>query len=68
MPSSIAEARRSAARAPDKFEQLDRDFFEKVRQEYLRRAEDDAARFRVIDSNQPKEEIWNLIKEISLSI
>jgi dTMP kinase len=68
LPSSIAEARRSAARMPDKFEQLDTDFFEKVRQEYLRRAKDDAARFRIIDSNQSKEEIWNLIKEISLSI
>jgi dTMP kinase len=68
LPSSIAEARRSAARTPDKFEQLDTDFFEKVRQEYLRRAKDDAARFRIIDSNQSKEEIWDLIKEISLSI
>ncbi len=68
LPSSIAEARRSAARTPDKFEQLDIDFFEKVRQEYLRRAKDDAARFRIIDSNQSKEEIWDLIKEISLSI
>ncbi len=68
LPSSIAEARRSAARTPDKFEQLDIDFFEKVRQEYLRRAKDDAARFRIIDSNQSKEEIWDLIKKISLSI
>lgn len=68
LPSAIAEARRSAARTPDKFEQLNIDFFEKVRQEYLRRAEDDAARFRIIDSNQSKEEIWGLIKEISLSI
>jgi len=68
LPSSIAEARRSAARTPDKFEQLDTDFFEKVRQEYLRRAKDDAARFRIIDSNQSKEEIWDLIKEVSLFI
>ena len=33
LPSFIAEARRSAARTPDKFEQLNTDFFEKVRQE-----------------------------------
>lgn len=68
LPSFIAEARRSAARTPDKFEQLNTDFFEKVRQEYLRRAADDAARFRIIDSNQSKEEIWDVIKKISLSI
>ena len=68
LPSSVAESRRSAAREPDKFEQLDSKFFEKVRQEYLRRAEDDPARFRIIDSNQSKEVIWNSLKETSLSI
>jgi dTMP kinase len=68
LPSATAEARRSAARDPDKFEQLNTDFFEKVRQEYLRRAHDDAARFRIIDASQSKEAIWKKLQEISLSI
>jgi dTMP kinase len=38
LPGTVAESRRSQARAPDKFEQMDLDFFERVRQEYLRRA------------------------------
>ena len=33
LPGEVAEARRSKARAPDKFEKLDLNFFEKVRQE-----------------------------------
>ncbi len=68
LPSATAEARRSAARDPDKFEQLNTDFFEKVRREYLRRAQDDAARFRIIDASQSKEVIWKELQEISLSI
>jgi dTMP kinase len=68
LPSNIAEARRSAARTPDKFEQLNTDFFEKVRKEYLRRAEEDVTRFRVVDSSQSKTEIWGLLKDIALSI
>jgi dTMP kinase len=68
LPSATAEARRSAARDPDKFEQLNTDFFEKVRQEYLRRAQDDAARFRIIDASQSKEVIWKELQQISLSI
>jgi len=68
LPSATAEARRSAARDPDKFEQLNTDFFEKVRQEYLRRAQDDAARFRIIDASQSKEVIWKGLQQISLSI
>lgn len=68
LPSNIAEARRSAARTPDKFEQLNTDFFEKVRKEYLRRAEEDVTRFRVLDSSQSKAEIWSLLKDIALFI
>ena len=68
LPSVTAEARRSAVRVPDKFEQLNTDFFEHVRSEYLRRAADDPDRFRVIDADQSKEDIWNLLYKISLSI
>lgn len=68
LPSQTAESRRSAARDPDKFEQLNTDFFEKVRLEYLRRAKDDAARFHLIDANQSKEVIWKILQEAIVSI
>jgi dTMP kinase len=68
LPSQTAESRRSAARDPDKFEQLNTDFFEKVRLEYLRRAEDDAARFHLIDANQSKEVIWKILQESIVNI
>jgi dTMP kinase len=63
LPSQTAESRRSAARDPDKFEQLNTDFFEKVRLEYLRRAQDDATRFHLIDASQSKEVIWKILQE-----
>ena len=68
LPSQTAESRRSAARDPDKFEQLNTDFFEKVRLEYLRRAKDDAARFHLIDANQSKEVIWKILQEAIANI
>jgi dTMP kinase len=68
LPSKTAESRRSAARDPDKFEQLNTDFFEKVRLEYLRRAKDDAARFHLIDANQSKEVIWKILQESIVNI
>ena len=52
-----AEKRRSASRNPDKFEELDHDFFNKVREEYLRRASNDAQRFVIIDSSLSIEKI-----------
>ncbi|OXL14619.1 dTMP kinase [Polynucleobacter cosmopolitanus] len=63
LPSQTAESRRSAARDPDKFEQLNTDFFEKVRLEYLRRAQDDATRFHLIDASKSKEVIWKILQE-----
>jgi len=68
LPSTTAEARRSAAREPDKFEVLNNEFFENVRKEYLRRAADDPVRFKVIDANQSKEIIWKKLQEIITSI
>ena len=59
LPGSVAEARRSKVRAPDKFEKMDLDFFEKVRQEYLRRAKVDPSRFYLVDATRTPEVIWN---------
>jgi dTMP kinase len=68
LPSKTAESRRSAVRDPDKFEQLNAEFFEKVRLEYLRRAKDDETRFHLIDASQSKEVIWNILQESIINI
>lgn len=66
LPGIIAEARRAQVRMPDKFEKMDLDFFERVRQEYLRRATEDPARFHIVDATQTKEVIWDELASLSL--
>lgn len=68
LPGEVAEARRSKARAPDKFEKMDLSFFERVRQEYLRRAKEDSKRFHLVDATQTPEVIWNGLKQIQIAI
>ena len=68
LPGEVAEARRSKVRAPDKFEKMDLDFFEKVRQEYLRRAKADPKRFHLVDATQTPEAIWNGLKQLEIII
>lgn len=53
VPLEVARARLDGAREPDKFEQEKAGFFEATRHEYLRRAAQFPARFRVIDSSRP---------------
>ncbi|QWD61019.1 dTMP kinase [Polynucleobacter sp. MWH-UH35A] len=67
LPGEIAEARRSKVRTPDKFEQMNLDFFEKVRQEYLRRAKEDSGRFHLVDATQTPETIWDGLKLIEIA-
>jgi len=68
LPGEIAEARRSKVRAPDKFEKMDLNFFERVRQEYLRRAKEDPIRFHLVDATQTPETIWNSLQKLELAI
>jgi dTMP kinase len=68
LPGSIAEARRSKVRIPDKFEQMDLRFFEKVRQEYLRRAKADPQRFHIVDATKTPEVIWNELKALEITL
>jgi dTMP kinase len=68
LPGEVAEARRSKVRAPDKFEKMDLDFFERVRQEYLRRAKDDLSRFYIVDATKTPEAIWDGLKLIQIAI
>jgi dTMP kinase len=53
VPLDIARARLDASRELDKFEQEKVEFFAATRAEYLRRAAEFPARFRVVDSTQP---------------
>ncbi len=57
VPLDVARARLDATREPDKFEREKAEFFEATRNEYLRRADQFPARFRVIDSTRPIAEI-----------
>ena len=68
LPGAIAEARRSKARAPDKFEKMDLSFFEKVRQEYLRRAKADPKRFHLVDATQTPDVIWSEIQSLVIKL
>jgi dTMP kinase len=68
LPGAVAEARRSKARPPDKFERLDLAFFERVRQEYLRRAKADPQRFVLVDATQTQEAIWDFLCRTPLAI
>jgi dTMP kinase len=68
LPGSVAEGRRSKVRAPDKFEKMDLDFFEKVRQEYLRRAKADPNRFYLVDATQTPEAIWLELESLKMKL
>lgn len=68
LPGSVAESRRSKVRAPDKFEKMDLDFFEKVRQEYLRRAKADPSRFYIVDATRTPEVIWGDIQSLEINL
>lgn len=54
---AIAQTRRAAARAADRFETEQLEFFTRVRNAYLDRAQRDPQRFRVIDSRADIETI-----------
>ncbi|MCU0842718.1 MAG: dTMP kinase [Thiobacillaceae bacterium] len=60
--SDVAEARRSAARAPDRFEREQAAFHLRVREAYLRRAAAHPERIRVLDGNRTVEEVRRQIR------
>ena len=62
LSAEVAQQRRSATRNPDKFEELDVDFFNRVRNEYLRRASQSPERFEIIDSSQSIQDIQQQLK------
>lgn len=68
LPGEVAEARRSKVRAPDKFEKMDLHFFEKVRQEYLRRAKEAPKRFHLVDATKTPDAIWNGLQSLKINL
>jgi dTMP kinase len=58
LPAELAAERRRAARSPDRFEQLDTAFFERVRRGYENRAEQSPQRFARVDAAQSKDQVW----------
>ena len=69
VPPEVAEARRSAARAADRFEREADPFFSRVRQAYLDRAQADPGRIRVLDARHSiadlQAEISQLLQELT---
>jgi dTMP kinase len=69
VPPEVAEARRSAARAADRFEREADSFFNRVRQAYLDRAQADPKRIRVLDARhgiaELQAEISQLLQELT---
>jgi dTMP kinase len=64
VPLDTASARLANARSPDKFEAESRAFFERTRNEYLRRASEAPHRFRIIDSTRAIPEIQAELEQI----
>jgi len=68
VPVEVSVQRLADARSPDKFERETSDFFTRIRNAYLLRAQENPQRFRVIDSNQPLEIVSNSLEKIIISL
>ena len=64
----LGRQRISAIKPADRFEREQNEFFRRVRDAYLERAHKFPHRIKVINSNQPLEEVKNSLEEIILSI
>ncbi len=68
VPLEVARERLQRTRDLDKFEQEQEDFFARVRQVYLQRAEAFPHRIRVIDSTRPVDEISRELQQVAVSL
>ena len=64
VPVEISIQRLAAARSPDKFEREDAAFFTRIRQAYLQRAQQNPARFRIIDGSKSLDEVKKSVEGI----
>lgn len=62
-PVDVGSARVAARGAEDRLEREQRDFFEKVRNAYLVRAQAEPRRFRIIDAAQPLAAVQTQLRE-----
>lgn len=58
VPVELGLSRAKARSAPDRFEQEQQAFFERVRQGFLSLAEQEPQRFRRLDGRQPQQQVW----------
>ena len=63
LSAEIAAQRRAQARAADRFEQHDLEYFERVRAGYAARVQATPQRFARIDASQDRESVWHQIDE-----
>lgn len=68
LPVEVSMQRLVGARDPDRFERENGDFFRRIRQAYLQRAEQNPGRFRVIDARMTIAEIRLALEEIIATI
>jgi len=64
LPAQLAAERRAQARAADRFEQQDLEFFERVRSGYAARAAAMPGRFARIDASLPRDAVWQQITAV----
>ena len=64
----VAATRRGSRTSQDRFEQQDRDFFERVSSLYLMRAREYPDRMRIVDAGQSIQHIQKTLEEIILTI
>ncbi|MCV0440804.1 MAG: dTMP kinase [Hydrogenophaga sp.] len=63
LPPAVAAQRLAAARVPDRFEAQPQAFFERVVAGYAKRMDESPARFARIASDQPRERVWQCVRE-----
>ncbi len=63
LPAALAAERRGAARAPDRFEQQDEAFFDRVRHGYAQRMHGAPLRFVRIDAGVERDAVWRQIEQ-----
>lgn len=64
VPVEVSIQRLANAREPDKFERENADFFTRIRNAYLQRAQENPTRFRVIDANRPLPEVKQMVEDV----
>jgi len=64
VPVEVSMQRLATARLPDKFERESANFFTRIRQAYLERAQQNPSRFRIIDANRALEDVKQSVEEI----